>query len=72
MSCVYYIVVMLSLYVFSDDHSRVVLNIQDNTAGSDYINSSFVTVSNHHSDYVCLSVCVLSVSVCQCVCAHVS
>ena len=28
-----------------DDHSRVVLNIQDNTAGSDYINASFVNVS---------------------------
>ena len=28
-----------------DDHSRVVLNIQDNTAGSDYINASIVNVS---------------------------
>ena len=62
---------VLSLYVFSDDHSRVVLNIQDNTAGSDYINSSFVTVSNHHSDYDCVYMWVC-VCVCVCVCVSVS
>ena len=29
----------------TDDHSRVVLPLQDNTPGSDYINSSFIDVS---------------------------
>lgn len=39
---------VLTMHVLSlDDHSRVVLNIQDNTAGSDYINASFVYVSIH-------------------------
>ena len=28
-----------------DDHSRVVLSLQDNTPGSDYINASFIDVS---------------------------
>ena len=36
------------LHVFfvsvSDDHSRVVLSLQDNTPGSDYINASYVDV----------------------------
>ena len=29
----------------TDDHSRVVLPLQDNILGSDYINSSFIDVS---------------------------
>ena len=28
----------------SDDHSRVVLSLQDNTPGSDYINASYIDV----------------------------
>ena len=38
---------VLILYYFScisDDHSRVVLSLQDNTPGSDYINASYLDV----------------------------
>ena len=58
----------LTMYVFSDDHSRVVLNIQDNTAGSDYINASYVNVSNYISVY---GVCVVCVRPCVRACVHV-
>ena len=32
------------MYQFSDDHSRVVLNLLDRVAGTDYINASFIDV----------------------------
>lgn len=35
------------LFIIVDDHSRVVLSLQDNIAGSDYINASFIDVSMH-------------------------
>ena len=36
---------LLLCSINTDDHSRVVLSLQDNTPGSDYINSSFIDVS---------------------------
>ena len=38
--CLYFVVSI------SDDHSRVVLSLQDNCSGTDYINASFIDVSN--------------------------
>ena len=35
----------------TDDHSRVVLTLQDNTLGSDYINSSFIDVSGGRGEW---------------------
>ncbi len=35
----------------TDDHSRVVLSLQDSTPGSDYINGSYVDVSNQFTNY---------------------
>ena len=33
-------------FALTDDHSRVVLNHQDHLTGSDYINASFIDVSD--------------------------
>lgn len=35
---------LVCVHVCVDDHSRVVLSLQDNTPGSDYINASFIDV----------------------------
>ena len=35
----------ISYFALSDDHSRVVLSLQDNCSGTDYINASFIDVS---------------------------
>ncbi len=36
----------------TDDHSRVVLSLQDNTPGSDYINASFVDVNPQSHNHI--------------------
>ena len=43
-----YLICIITYHVFSvsDDHSRVVLSLQDNTPGSDYINASYIDVSD--------------------------
>ena len=42
-----------NLSYFLDDHSRVVLKLEDNCPGSDYINASFIDVSNNPEIHGC-------------------
>ena len=35
--------------IISDDYNRVVLEMEEGVPDSDYINASYVDVSNHHS-----------------------
>ena len=43
-------------FVLPDDHSRVVLNHQDHVTGSDYINASFIDVSNSVSQWYVINI----------------
>ena len=39
--------IILKCFMLPDDHSRVVLKLKDNCFGSDYINASFLDVSEY-------------------------